>query len=62
MGVFGGGDDEGVARADERAQRLDRFGLRPVFDIVVGIEWRQIGEFAVDENLDALGRKPRQRL
>jgi hypothetical protein len=62
MGVFGRGDDECVARADERAQRLDRLGLRPVFDIVVGVEERQLGEIAVAEHLDALGRQQRQRL
>ena len=62
MGVFGRGDDDRVARADEFAQGLDRFGLRRVLDVVVGVERRQFGEIPIDEHPDAVGREPRQRL
>ena len=37
MGVFGGGDDERVARADELAQGLDWLGLRLVLNVLVGV-------------------------
>ena len=51
MGVFRGGDDERVARIDERAKRLDRLGLRLVLDVIVGVERRQLCEIAVQEQL-----------
>ena len=41
VGVFRGGDDERVARADKRPQRLDRLGLMAVLDVVVRVERRQ---------------------
>ena len=51
MGVFWGGDDERIARIDERAKRLDRLRLRLVLDVIVGVEWRQRGEIAVERAL-----------
>ncbi len=62
MGVFRGGDDERVARIDERAKRRDQLGLRLVLDVVVRIERRQRREIGIDKNLDALWRELCQRL
>jgi hypothetical protein len=60
--VFGRGNDDGVAGADKCAKSLHRLGLRFALDVVVGAEWREPCEIAVDQDADVRRRKLRQRL